>query len=453
MKIMIVEDRKEMRELISLSLRKKGFETEEFLSGEEALKNLKNKRYLLLIADLLLPGIDGYKLMKNAKEIDPYLPVIIITAFGTVEKAVQAIKDGAFDFLTKPFDPAHLVHVVEKAIERERIFRENLILKEEWKEKFGFPEIIGESDAIKEAIIKLQKVAHTDTTVLLLGESGTGKELFARALHQLSPRRNYSFVPMNSASVPETLIENELFGHEKGAYTGAYSRKIGKLELAHKGTFFLDEIGDLNPPLQAKLLRVIEEKQFERVGGTQRIEVDARFVLATNKDLKKMVEEGKFRDDLYYRISVFPITLPPLRERKDDIPLLVQHFLRKFSVETKKNIESFSKTALEKIMNYPWPGNVRELQNCIERAVILCEGREIKHHHITLPSEISNDDYVDLSGNLKEVSKRASFVAEKKKIELTLKELDGDIKKSAEFLGVSEKTLRNKIKEFGIWKE
>lgn len=450
---MIVEDRKEMRDFLSLALQQKGYESEGFSSAEEALRNLKNKRYLLLIADLLLPGIDGYELMKRAKEIDPYIPVIIITAYGTVEKAVQAIKDGAFDFLTKPVDPEHLLHVVEKAVERERIFRENLILKEEWREKFGFPEIIGESPAIKDAIMKLQKVAPTETTVLLLGESGTGKELFARALHQLSPRRNYSFVPMNSASVPETLIENELFGHEKGAYTGAYSRKIGKLELAHKGTFFLDEIGDLNPSLQAKLLRVIEEKQFERVGGTQRIEVDVRFVLATNKDLKKLVEEGKFRDDLYYRISVFPITLPPLRERREDIPLLVKHFIRKFSVETKKQIDSISTSALEKIMNYSWPGNVRELQNCIERAIILCDGKEILPHHIILPEKSIDETYIDLQGNLRDVTKKAISKIEKKKIEIVFKETDGNLKEASKILGLSEKTLRKKLKEYGIWKE
>ncbi len=450
---MIVEDRKEMRDFLSLSLQRGGYDTEGFSSAEEALRNLRSKRYLLLLTDLLLPGIDGYELMKKAKEIDPHIPVIIITAFGTVEKAVQAIKDGAFDFLTKPVDPEHLLHVVEKAVERERIFRENLILKEEWREKFGLPEIIGESSVIKDAIMKLQKVAPTDTTVLLLGESGTGKELFARALHQLSPRRNFSFVPMNSASVPETLIENELFGHEKGAYTGAYSRKIGKLELAHKGTFFLDEIGDLNPSLQAKLLRVIEEKQFERVGGTQRIEVDVRFVLATNKDLKKMVEEGNFREDLYYRISVFPILLPPLRERKEDIPSLVNHFIKKFSVETKKQIDSISPLALEKIMNYSWPGNVRELQNCIERAIILCEGREIQLQHITIPDKIMEESYIDLKGKLRDVTIITVSAIERKKIEMAIKESSGNIKEASKILGISEKTLRKKMKEYGIWKE
>lgn len=449
---MVVEDRKEMREFLSLALQKGGYESDGFSSAEEALRNLRNKRYLLILADLLLPGIDGYELMKRAKEIDPYIPVVIITAFGTVEKAVQAIKDGAFDFLTKPVEPEHLLHVVEKAVESERIFRENLILKEEWREKFGLPEIIGESALIKDATMKLQKVAITDTTVLLLGESGTGKELFARALHQLSPRRNFPFVPMNSASVPETLIENELFGHEKGAYTGAYSRKIGKLELAHKGTFFLDEIGDLNTSLQAKILRVIEEKQFERVGGTQRIEVDVRFVLATNKDLKKLVEEGKFREDLYYRISVFPILLPPLRERKEDIPLLLKHFIKKFSVETKKKIDSVSPSALEKIMNYSWPGNVRELQNCIERAIILCDGREILPQHIITPGEIVGETYIDLKGNLKEATKTAVSVIEKKKIESAIKDSGGKLKEAAKVLEISEKTLRKKLREYGIWK-
>ncbi|MCP2604816.1 sigma-54 dependent transcriptional regulator [Candidatus Aminicenantes bacterium AH-873-B07] len=453
MKILIVEDKKSMREMLALTLNKAGYKVDEANSAEEAIERLEKRRYLLLLSDLFLPGRDGIELLKKAKEIDPYLPVIMITAYGTIEKAVEAMKEGAYDFLSKPVDPDYLVLLVNRALEQERIFRENIFLKEEFAQKYGFPQIVGEEPIIKEVSKKAQKVAQTNSTVLLLGESGTGKELFARAIHQLSPRRDYPFITFNCASVPETLIENELFGHEKGAYTGATSRKLGKLELAHKGTFFLDEIGDLSFSLQAKLLRVLEEKTFERIGGTSTIEVDVRFILATNKDLKKEVEEGRFREDLYFRISVFPILLPPLRERKGDIPLLANYFLNKFSIEMRKKGLTFSLESINKLMNYSWPGNVRELQNCIERAVILCEGKEISPEHIILPEDeiqFSVKPDFDLSGTLKEVVFKAKNMVEKEKIKRVLQDTGGDKKRTAQLLGVSYKTLLNKIKELRI---
>jgi len=442
-----------MREMLALILKKAGYDVDEACSAEKALEKLEKRRYLLLLSDLFLPGKDGIELLKRAKKIDPYLPVIMITAYGTIERAVEAMKEGAYDFLSKPVDPDYLVLLVNRALEQERIFRENILLKEEFAQKYGFPQIVGEDPKIKEVSKKAQKVAQTNSTVLLLGESGTGKELFARAIHQLSPRRDYPFITFNCASVPETLIENELFGHERGAYTGATSRKLGKLELAHKGTFFLDEIGDLSFSLQAKLLRVLEEKAFERIGGTSTIEVDVRFILATNKDLKKEVEEGRFREDLYFRISVFPIVLPPLRERKGDIPLLANYFLNKFSIEMRKRGLKLSSNAIKKLMNYSWPGNVRELQNCIERAVILCEGKEILPEHIILPEdEIQFQEKLNfyLSGTLKEAVEKAKILVEKEKIRRTLKETAGDKKKTAELLDISYKTLLNKIKELKI---
>ena len=453
MKILIVEDKKSMREMLALILKRAGYEVDEACSAEEAMEKLEKKRYLLLLSDLFLPGEDGIELLKKAKKIDPYLPVIMITAYGTIERAVEAMKEGAYDFLSKPVDPDYLVLLVNRALEQERIYRENILLKEEFAQKYGFPQIVGEDPKIKEVSKKAQKVAQTNSTVLLLGESGTGKELFARAIHQLSPRRDYPFITFNCASVPETLIENELFGHEKGAYTGATSRKLGKLELAHRGTFFLDEIGDLSFSLQAKLLRVLEEKTFERIGGTSTIEVDVRFILATNKDLKKEVEERRFREDLYFRISVFPIVLPPLRERKGDIPLLANYFLNKFSVEMRKRGLKLSPEAIKKLMNYSWPGNVRELQNCIERAVILCEGSEIFPEHIILPEdEIQFQEKLNfyLSGTLKEAVEKAKILVEKEKIRRTLKETAGDKKKTAELLDISYKTLLLKIKELKI---
>jgi len=453
MKILIVEDKKSMREMLALILKRAGYDVDEACSAEEAMEKLEKRRYLLLLSDLFLPGEDGIELLKKAKKVDPYLPVIMITAYGTIERAVEAMKEGAYDFLSKPVDPDYLVLLVNRALEQERIYRENILLKEEFAQKYGFPQIVGEDPKIKEVSKKAQKVAQTNSTVLLLGESGTGKELFARAIHQLSPRRDYPFITFNCASVPETLIENELFGHEKGAYTGATSRKLGKLELAHRGTFFLDEIGDLSFSLQAKLLRVLEEKAFERIGGTSTIEVDVRFILATNKDLKKEVEEGRFREDLYFRISVFPIVLPPLRERKGDIPLLANYFLNKFSVEMRKRGLKLSPEAIKKLMNYSWPGNVRELQNCIERAVILCEGKEILPEHIILPEdEIQFQEKLNfyLSGTLKEAVEKAKILVEKEKIRRTLKETAGDKKKTAELLDISYKTLLLKIKELKI---
>ncbi len=453
MKILIVEDKRSMREMLALTLNKAGYEVEEADSAEKAIKKLEQRKYLLLLSDLFLPGKDGIELLKMAKEIDPYLPVIMLTAYGTIEKAVQAMKEGAYDFLSKPVDPDYLVLLINRALEQERIFRENILLKEEFAQRYGFPQIVGEEPVLKEISQKAQKVAQTSSTVLLLGESGTGKELFARAIHQLSPRRDYPFITFNCASVPETLIENELFGHEKGAYTGAVSRKLGKLELAHKGTFFLDEIGDLSFSLQAKLLRVLEEKTFERIGGTSTIEVDVRFILATNKDLKKEVEEGRFREDLYFRISVFPIILPPLRERKGDIPLLANYFLNKFSVEMRKKGLFLSEQTINKLMNYSWPGNVRELQNCIERAVILCEGKEILPEHIILPEEeikFSERSDFNLSGTLKEVAERVRNQIEREKIKRTLFETKGNKKKTAQLLGISYKTLLKKLKELKI---
>ncbi|MFQ6081819.1 MAG: sigma-54-dependent transcriptional regulator [Candidatus Aminicenantia bacterium] len=453
MKILIVEDKLSMREMLALTLNKAGYETDESESAEEAIKKIEKRKYLLLLSDLFLPGKDGIELLKKAKEIDPNLPVIMLTAYGTIEKAVEAMKEGAYDFLSKPVDPDYLVLLINRALNQERIFRENILLKEEFAQKYGLPEIIGVEPCLKDASQKAQKVAQTSSTVLLLGESGTGKELFARAIHQLSPRRDCPFITFNCASVPETLIENELFGHEKGAYTGASSRKLGKLELADRGTFFLDEIGDLSFSLQAKLLRVIEEKSFERIGGTSTIEVDVRFILATNKDLKKEVEEERFRGDLYFRISVFPLVLPPLRERKGDISLLASYFLNKFSIEIRKKGLYFSEQTIKKLMNYSWPGNVRELQNCIERAVILCEGKEILPEHIVLPEDEvrwSKIPEFDLSGTLKETIDKVRHQVEKEKIKRAYFQAKGNKAKTAQLLGISYKTLLKKLKEFSI---
>ena len=311
--------------------------------------------------------------------------MILLTAYGSVEEAVSAMKDGAFDFIQKPVDLDHLKLLVKRATQQQELLRENLLLREEYAARYGFPRIVGEHESIREVSKQIQRVAATDSTALLLGESGTGKELFARAIHHLSSRREQPFVALNCAAIPEGLVENELFGHEKGAFTGAGARKVGKMDMAHRGTLFLDEIGELPLAIQAKLLRVLEERRFERVGGTQSIDVDVRIVVATNRDLKKHIEDKLFREDLYFRIAAVPMTIPPLRERGEDVLLLAQHFLEKFSREFNKPGLELSDSAKEHLLSYRWPGNVRELQNTLERAVILADGVSIGAKELQLP--------------------------------------------------------------------
>ncbi|MDP9148309.1 MAG: sigma-54 dependent transcriptional regulator, partial [Acidobacteriota bacterium] len=312
----------------------------------------------------------------------------------SVEEAVTAMKEGAFDFLQKPVDLEHLKLLVQRAAQQQELLRENLILREEYSKRYGFPRILGEDVSIREISQQIQRVSATDSTVLLLGESGTGKELFARAVHHLSPRREQPFIALNCAAIPEGLVENELFGHERGAFTGAGARKVGKMDLAHRGTLFLDEIGELPLPIQAKLLRVLEERRFERVGGTQSIDVDVRIVVATNRELRKLAEEKLFREDLYFRISAVPLTIPPLRNRGNDINLLADHFLDRFSREFAKPGLQLSHQARESLMHYRWPGNVRELQNTLERAVILADGVSIRAEDLQLPAPKPDSDRV-----------------------------------------------------------
>ena len=321
-------------------------------------------------------------MLRASKEIDADTPVIVMTAYGSIEDAVAAMKEGALDFLAKPVDPDHLALLVARALEQRRMVTENLLLKEELAVRRGAPQLVGEDPSLRKVFASLQQAAATDTTVLLEGESGTGKELFARSLHALSQRADAPFVAINCAAIPETLLETELFGHEKGAFTGAVARKPGKFEMAHRGTLFLDEIGDLPLSLQAKILRALEEKRFERVGGTATVQVDVRLVAATNRGLRAAVAARRFREDLYFRLSVFPITVPPLRDRPGDIPLLARYFVERFCRDMKKKPLSLSPAALEQLLSYRWPGNVRELQNCIERAVILADGDTMQPRHL-----------------------------------------------------------------------
>jgi DNA-binding NtrC family response regulator len=377
-----------------------------------------------------------------------------MTAFGTIEEAVRAMKDGAADFLTKPVDSDHLLLLLDRAIDRRRLMTEYVLLKEEHQRRYGLPRILGEDPAFKETMLSVQRAAASDATVLLLGESGTGKELLARAVHQLSPRAKAPFVAINCAAIPEALLENELFGHEKGAFTGATARKVGKAEMAHRGTLFLDEIADLPLPLQAKILRLVQEKQFERVGGVQTITVDVRVVAATNRDLNDAVARKQFREDLFFRLSVFPVEIPPLRRRRADILPLAETFLERLGRERGRRGLRLSAASRQALLEHAWPGNVRELQNCLERAAILCDGTEVAPEHLLLGGNPSRGpslaDVLDLSGPLSEVVERAAAQAEAEAIRRTLAELPHDRTAAAARLGVSVSTLGRRMKALGI---
>jgi len=450
-RLLVGEDKEGMRRMLRETLEGAGYQVEEAIDGDEALKKLSLQRYHLILTDLKLPKGDGLAILRVAKETLPHVAVIVMTAFGTIETAVQAMKDGAYDFLTKPFDTDHLLLLVQRALERQRLVTENLLLKEAFAERLGFPQIVGTSRKMQEVGALIQKVAPSTATVLLMGESGTGKELFARAIHLLSPRKQRPFIPINCAAIPDQLLENELFGHEKGAYTGAQAIKPGKFELADGGSLFLDEIGDLSPAVQAKLLRVLQDGTFERVGGTKPIQVDVRIIAATNTDLGKAVREKRFREDLFFRLNVFPVTIPPLRERPEDIALLATHFLEKFLVQIKKEVKGFSEGAMRLLSTYSWPGNVRELENAIERALILSSGGLLQVEDFAFGLHRGEEDEEPLLvGSLHEVSTRASQRTEKELIRRTLALTKGNKSRAAEILQVSYKTLLMKIKEYGI---
>src|SRR3989454_1160696 len=384
--LLLVEDKTELRTMLRKALERAGYAVDEAPDGAAAIQKIRARRYLLVITDLKMPGASGLEVLRATKQADAATPVLLLTAYGSVEEAVAAMKEGAFDFLQKPVDLDHLKLLVQRAARQQEMQRENLLLREEYAERYGFPRIVGEDASIRQVSQQIQKVAATDSTCLLLGESGTGKELFALAIHHLSPRRENPFVALNCAAIPEGLVENELFGHEKGAFTGAGARKVGKMDLAHRGTLFLDEIGELPLAIQAKLLRVLEEKRFERVGGTQSIDVDVRIVVATNRNLQKLIEEKLFREDLYFRISAVPMTIPPLRERGNDVLLLADDFLEKFSREFGKTGLELSEEARGRLLHYRWPGNGPQVQNTLERAVSLADGTSIRGDGLQLPA-------------------------------------------------------------------
>jgi len=457
--ILIVEDKDSLRAMLRHALEAQGHDVIEAVDEAEATRLLNEVQPGLVLSDLRLPVGDGFGVLRAAKDFDPELPVIVMTAYGSIQDAVTAMKAGAMDFLAKPVDPDHLLLLVERSLAQRRMASEFFLLKEELASRNGAPRIVGEDASLKKVIANLQRAAGSDATVLLQGESGTGKELFARALHALSPRADGPFVAINCAAIPEALLESELFGHEKGAFTGAHARKPGRFERAHRGTLFLDEIGDLPLALQAKILRAIEERRFERVGGNVSLHVDVRIVAATNRNLKAAVAARQFREDLYFRLSVFPVEIPPLRERKGDIEILARHFIDRYRKELNKPPLLLLSQSLAALQAYGWPGNVRELQNCIERAVLLADTDALHPRHFNL-SEASPSaaplpssspwDQIDLSGSMADASRRVLLEVERRKIVQALRDAGGNRQRAADALGLGLKTLLAKIDDYRL---
>ena len=450
-KILIVDDDPEILEVITDILREGGYAVDTAPDGVKAIRYIDAESYDLVITDLNLPEVDGMMVLKHVVDQSPDTMCIILTGYGTIKSAVEAIKTGAFDYITKPIKSGEILMVVEKALRYKHLERENILLRQQLRKKYRFDNFVGDSKPIQKVFELIEKVADTDSTVLITGESGTGKELIAKAIHYNSYRRDNPMVVINCGAIPEELLESELFGHEKGAFTGAHKSRIGRFELANEGTIFLDEIGDMSPNLQVKLLRVLQEQKFERVGSTRTIKIDIRIIAATNKNLISAVNKGTFREDLYYRLNVIPMKVPPLRHRKSDIPLLVDFFLKKFNKEKGKNVKEFTSEAMDTLLYYDWRGNVRELENLVERVVILSNGDEIELEDI--PESIT--------GRAKTIESFESTIPpnggipfdhaveeyEKKLILQALSETNWVTTKAAKLLNINRTTLIEKMKK------
>jgi len=438
-KILVIDDEQNIRRMLTRVLSPEGFIVKEAFNGLEALKKLQEENYSLILLDLKMPGLNGIETLKKIRENDLNLPVIMMSAYGSIPEAVEAMKLGALDYLIKPFDIEELKIIVSRAIKQYELEVENIYYREEEKKRFNFDEIIGKSNSINKVLEMVKNVSPTTATVLITGESGTGKELIARAIHKNSLRTNGPFVVVNCVAFSSNLLESELFGHEKGSFTGAIAKRIGRFEMANGGTIFLDEIGEIDLTIQTKLLRVLQEREFERVGSSRSIKVDVRILSATNKDLKKEVEERRFREDLFYRLNVFNVDVPPLRERKEDIPLIMEHLIGKYNKILNKKVKKVSAKAMELLLDYNYPGNIRELENIIERSMIMAKDEIIDEKYFNF---ISKETYIEKKGTLKDVEK-----------ELIIKYLiqnNANRTKTAEILGISRRSLQNKIKEYKI---
>ena len=448
-RILIVDDEKKMRRILQIILKDQGYKIDLAQDGNEAWQHFQRTSYDLVITDLKMPGRDGMELLRLINKKNSDVPVIVITAYGSVESAVKAIKAGAFDYITKPFENEEIRIIVSKAISYSRLQNENRYLREAVGVKYGFEHFIGDSPKIQSVRKLAAQVAQTASTVLIQGESGTGKELLARLIHFNSPRSARPFVPFNCGALPDTLLESELFGYEKGAFTGAHKQKPGRFEIADTGTIFLDEVGDMSREAQVKMLRVLEEMTFERLGGSHPLKVDVRIIAATNRDLKQLVNEGTFRADLYYRLNIFPVYIPHLRDHKEDIPVLVRHFLEQFAGEIGKQVKGTSPDAMNLLISHSWPGNVRELHNCLERAMILCNRQSVEPGDLLMDREPLNPPAS--FGNIQIPPEGLSLdEVEKFLIEQALAMAKNNQTRAATLLKISRNTLRYRMEKHDI---
>jgi len=450
-RILIVDDEENFRHMLSVILKKEDYDVETAPNGEEGLKKLALSQFDQILCDIRMPHMDGMEFLKEAQKMGIEATIIMMSAYGTIDTAIEAMKLGAYDYISKPFKPDEIILTLKKAEERERLRKENERLRKEVQKEYSFKNIISKNEKMLNLFEVIKKVAPYKSTILITGESGTGKELIARALHYNSDRSERPFMPVNCGAIPENLLESELFGHAKGAFTDAIRTKKGLFEEADGGTLFLDEIGELPPQLQVKLLRVLQDGEIRRVGESKSIQIDVRIVAATVKDLVKEVSEGRFREDLFYRLNVLPMHLPPLRERKEDIPMLVHHFIHKYSQSMNKQVVGISPKGLEVLMNYKWYGNVRELENTIERAIVLTDGKNIELEN--LPIEIQNfQDQIQLAALAEEnySIKKASKFLEMNLIKKALKKTKGNHTHAARLLEISHRALLYKIKEYGV---
>ncbi len=448
-KILIVDDDESMRFFLAEAMKKEGYSFDVATNGKEALAKLGEGRFQIILMDIKMPQMNGFLALDKIKAMDPDLLVILMTAYGSQKVALEAIQKGAYDYFTKPFDLDEMRVVIKRAMEKCRLQMKVSELKSKLEAEYGLGVMIGTGPAMQQVFDLIAKVAtNNDVTVLITGESGTGKELVARAIHARSERRNGPFVTVNCCAIPENLLEAELFGHEKGAFTGAYHQRHGKFELAHQGTIFFDEIGDMSLSMQTKILRVLQEKEIEPIGGRGPVKVDLRLLAATHRNLKKAVEEGVFREDLYFRLNVVNIHLPPLRERKDDLKVLADHFIKKYSQKFQKAVQGLTEEAHRLLLSYHWPGNVRELENIIQRAIVLSEGTELSDQMIRgfLKLETEHETF----GSLKEKVGKTSYEIEKRAILETLSETGGRREETAKRLKISRKNLYNKMKKYGL---
>ncbi len=445
-RILVVDDEESHRLMLRAVLRDEGYEVAEAADGVEALRAVEQEPFDLVLMDIRMTSMGGIEALREIRRVSPLLPVIIMTAYASVKTAVEALKAGAFDYLTKPLDIDELKIIIAKGLEYYHLHQENRALKERLGDRFDFSRIVGHSRKMKELVDTLSLVAPTDAAVLILGESGTGKEVVANAIHQNSLRAEQPFIKVSCAALPETLLESELFGHEKGAFTGAVARHEGRFQLAHRGTIFLDEVGEMSPATQTKLLRALYEKEFEPLGSTRTIKVDVRVMAATNRDLERDVKEGRFREDLYYRLNVVSLTIPPLRERREDIPELAMHFFRIYCGKNKKELKAISPKTMDLLLRYEWPGNIRELENCLERAVIMARQEIVIPED--LPPQVAGasraPEDIDFPPGV------SLLEMEKGLILKTLKDAGDNRTRAAEILGINRRTLQIKLKEYGL---